>query len=340
MDSSLKEKLVKLAETVANLGKVIENSTVASESSLTEEVVEKEETKEVVVDTAKAEETVVEVVTETVVTEEAEAAAKCPECGAPMESDKTCAKCGPKAKAEVVETVAETVAETPKEEVAVAEVVVAETAPEVATIEAEAAVVAQSKNTEQSTSQYSYKNEKGQTVVVTTITNETVESVTDSSVVAEQAAAAKVTKKDGLKKAMCAEDLEGLELTETELALATKFSYVELVKFAAESSKEVAAFREAKAKAEADIALAARIERLSEAEILFAGEKGEAQKKEVTGMTEEAFASYVAKMQDLKGIFVSEAGLDKTAIGAAKASVGKLSVEVTLAPKKLDYSKI
>ena len=335
MDSSLKEKLVKLAETVANLGRVIENSTVASESSTTEEVVDKtEKTEEVVTAEAKVEETVAEVTTEVVVTEEAEAAAKCPECGAPMDANKTCAKCGGKSKAEVAETTETVVEAAPVVEA------VAETTEVVAPVAAEAAVVAQSKNTEQSTEQYSYKNEKGQTVVVTTITNETVESVTDSTVVAEQAAAAKVTKKDGLKKAMCAEDLEGLDFTETELALATKFSYVELVKFAAESSREVASFREAKAKAEADIALAARIGRLSEAEILFAGEKGEAQKKEVAGMTEEAFASYVTKMQDLKGIFVSEAGLDKTAIGAAKASVGKLSVEVTLAPKKLDYSKI
>ncbi len=93
-------------------------------------------------------------------------------------------------------------------------------------------------------------------------------------------------------------------------------------------------------KAEAEERLQDRIATLSEEGILFSGDKAEAQKTEIADMTEEAFGSYVEKAKEFKAIFESGAGLDKTAVEAAKASVGKFSVEPVLAAKKLDYRLI
>lgn len=292
MENNLKDKLNKLAESVANLVAVIgakEATTVAEVKENEGEASMAEKTE--VIET-KAEEVKVEEVVE----------AKADE--AKSEDVKTDEAKAEEVKAEVVETKAE-------EKTTETEVVKTDA-------EAAAEVVEESKA----------EAEVEKTEVV------------EEAAVVQEADAAKAEKIGKLKKAMCAEELEGLELTETELALATKFSYIDLVKFATELSGEVASFREAKAKAEADKRLSDRIATLSQAEILFAGEKGIAQKEEIKDMTEEAFASYVTKTQELKSVFTSEAGLEKTAVEAAKASVGSLSVEVKLAPKKLDYSKL
>ncbi len=156
----------------------------------------------------------------------------------------------------------------------------------------------------------------------------------------DEALAAKVKKQEGLKKAMCSEDLEGLELSETEVALASQFSYVDLVKFAAGLSLEVASFRTAKAEAETERVITTRVAALAEAGVLFAGEAGVAQKDEVKVLSDEAFAAYVEKTKALKSIFETGAGLDKDAVEAAKANLGKLSVEPVLEPKKKDYRLI
>jgi hypothetical protein len=167
-----------------------------------------------------------------------------------------------------------------------------------------------------------------------------VEAVAEAPVVEVVVEAAQATKSEFLKKSMSSEDVADLGFSEAELAFATKFSFVDLVKFVASSSAELASFKEVAAKAEADERLQERLATLTDEGILFSGDKAEAQKVEITDMTEEAFGSYVEKAKEFKAIFESGAGLDKTAIEAAKASVGKFSVEPNLVVKKPDYRLI
>lgn len=247
------------------------------------------------------------------------------------------------AEVKIEETAAEVKAEVKSEvvEVAAAEVKVEEVVVPAPVVEvAEAKMDDESKEdpkeekTETKEEEKKEAKEESKAEVVEEVKAEVVDAVLEAE------AAAKKIAKESLKKAMCAEEVVELGFSDAELAFATKFSFVDLVKFVASSSAELASFKEAAEKAEAEERLQDRLVTLSEAGILFAGSDAESQKAEITDMTEEAFGSYVEKTVKVKAIFESGAGLDKTAIEAAKASVGKLSVEPKLVVSKPDYRLI
>lgn len=144
----------------------------------------------------------------------------------------------------------------------------------------------------------------------------------------DKAEAAKNDKKAAFKKAMCSEDLDLIkeDLTESELALASKYSFVELVKLNASLALEVGQARAEKETAEAAKKAEARVQELATAGLLFLGEKAEAQKKEVAVMTDEVFAGYKTTLASLKESIEAEEPIDKSEIEKARASAGNLAV--------------
>lgn len=200
---------------------------------------------------------------------------------------------------------------------------------------AKAAITSQSTNQEQYVSEWTYKNDKGQIVLVKTITEEVRQSVTDETVLdeaakatietakaeienAEKAMAAKAKKamSEKLKKAMCSEDIEELELDESEKALATEYSYQDIVKLAAKLSLEVASYKEEEDKAVAEELLNTRYEDLTNLGIAVVGSKASIQKEKIASMDDKAFAAYKEEL-----LLVKE-GSSEEEIEKAKAEAG------------------
>lgn len=209
-----------------------------------------------------------------------------------------------------------------------------------------AAITSVSGGNREYVSEYIYKNEKGQTIVVKTVTAESRQSVTSEEVIAAEAAkvaeAAKTEMKDKMKKAMCSEDISDLGLSEAESALALKYSYADIVKLAASLSVEVDSFRKDKAVAETAKLTENRYKELVELGLGFANERGVAQKEKIKVMDDKAYASYVEDLKAIQETVNSGEGFTKEAIEKAKKGLGSLSVEVETKVENLveKYAKI
>ncbi len=151
-----------------------------------------------------------------------------------------------------------------------------------------------------------------------------------AALVAAEAAAknAKDMKKAVYSKTMCSEDLDLIKdaFSEIELALASKYSFVDLVKLNASLALEVAGARVEREAAEASKKAEARIAELATAGLALSGDKAKAQKEKVTAMTDEAFASYKSDLTEFKEALENGEGFDKEAIEKARASADNSSV--------------
>lgn len=161
--------------------------------------------------------------------------------------------------------------------------------------------------------------------------------------IAEAAIKAKAEKMDKFKKAMCsAEEATDLGFEASEAELATKYSFVELVKVLASISKEAVSLKEEKAKAEASKIADSRYRELVDLGVAFNGKKGEGQKANVEKMDEKAFASYKALALEMKEAVDSDEGLTATAVAKAKASLGNVAAAPKLDSEDLadKYTKL
>jgi hypothetical protein len=154
----------------------------------------------------------------------------------------------------------------------------------------------------------------------------------------EEAEAAKKAKEEKVSKyktAMSSDLVADLGLENAEAELATKYSFVELIKVLATLSKEVVTLKEEKAKAEASKIADSRYRELIDLGVAFIGKKGEAQKVKLQEMDEKAFASYKEMALNMKEAQDNGEGLTPEAIAKAKASLGNLSIEVNLNSESL-----
>ncbi len=117
-------------------------------------------------------------------------------------------------------------------------------------------------------------------------------------------------------------------LDETEVALASKYSLVDLVKLTATLTKEVAEVKKAKDMYEKKDKAAARLTELSESGLVFVGEKATAQKVEIEGMSDEQFTTYKTTLSSIKESLGSGEGFDKNEREKAMANVAKASIAV------------
>lgn len=140
----------------------------------------------------------------------------------------------------------------------------------------------------------------------------------------------------------------GFNFSESEASLAKKYGYEDLVKVVARVSLELAGLKEDAAKAEATAKGEERFKELSEAGVVFKDEeKAEAQKKRVTDMSDEAYASYKDELVEMKKSFAStDEGTDENKtqneIEKAKLEAGEASVDTDVPRESLQqkYSKL
>ncbi len=127
---------------------------------------------------------------------------------------------------------------------------------------------------------------------------------------------------------MSSDDLSDLDLSEAQKALASQYSYVDLVKLASDLTLQVASFNEEKKKAAASALGETRFNELNKLGIALSGAKASSQKEKVTKMDDKAFASYKEELLGMKEAFSSSTAEED--IQKAKESAGDKAVAADL----------